>query len=476
LAHSLVFTPAAFAQLEADPFRIFRHFPFLTSLAEALRCGDVRTGDIPAVELEAPEEPGRATAAVRLWTRPELRKLLLLALRADQLARDRMAIAFVGQSRQVEEALEAAFFAVPTPLRPRYTFDTYFYKCNLVATYYWAIGELESPRNIRFAIVNTQTHQVSGTIAEQQGTPYERWVIHTLDTQDLDALADHKEHAYAVCAWLDGHADNAPLLDTAPLEVIISVFQVNAQQVQALLKNRLGEQLPPGLVNRLYESLLHQTEAVELFRQLRQGFALPQLVQMLYQIYETLEFRAPPHEEVQALGMILRHIEHRALRLLHACWAGQLAQLRQELACLHEGDYRQFVQTALHCGLGEPLAFLIPGQGEAFVELYLASGTMRRHSFVALVHALLAAGEVACLVRLAPYVSEQSMRELRTLEKVSAAQPNVPAPFRHAVSAALAKLPPPTGFKGLLHALLQPRRRRSGKHAERADGDNGSRS
>jgi hypothetical protein len=36
--------------------------------------------------------------------------------------------------------------------------------------------------------------------------------------------------------------------------------------------------------------------------------------------------------------------------------------------------------------------------------------------------------------------------------------------------------PEATGFKGLLHALLQPRRRRSGKHAERADGDNGSRS
>jgi hypothetical protein len=465
-----------FADIEADPFRVFQHAPFITTVEEALERGNFQTGDIAAAPFEFPDERMHSIEVAKRWSLQELKKLTLLALRADQLAHNQQAVAFVGEPAQILTALEAAFFAVPSPLRPRCIFDTYFFADQALSrTYYWALGGREAHRNSAF-LVDAQAHKVLSTTTEQPETAYERWVLNALEHNNLDAIMYHKDHAYAVCAWLDGRADDAPLLDATPPDVIASVFQVNAQQVQTMLKNRLGEQLPPVLVDHVYESISRQMETVELFRQLRQGFVLPQLAQVLYQVYETLGFRAPQREEVQALGMILRHTEHRALRLLHTCWAGQLAQLRQELACLHEGDYRQFVQTALRCGLGEPLACLIPGHGEAFVELYLASGTMRGHSFVALVHALLAAGESACLVQLAPYVSEQSMRELRALEKVSAAQPNVPAPFRQAVSAALAKLPPPTGFKGLLHALFQPRRRRSGKHAERADGDNGSRS
>ena len=51
-----------------------------------------------------------------------------------------------------------------------------------------------------------QQYLEGGLPNSRDTTPHERWVIHALNTQGLDTLAGHKEHAYAVCAWLDGRA------------------------------------------------------------------------------------------------------------------------------------------------------------------------------------------------------------------------------------------------------------------------------
>src|SRR6185503_17857690 len=56
LAHSLVFAPETLAQFEADPFRVFRRFRFITTVAEALTTGNFQTGDMPYVSLELPAE------------------------------------------------------------------------------------------------------------------------------------------------------------------------------------------------------------------------------------------------------------------------------------------------------------------------------------------------------------------------------------------------------------------------------------
>jgi hypothetical protein len=455
LAHSLVFTPKAFAHLGADPFWVFRHFPFITTVEEALAHGDFQTGDMPAATLQVAAQQEQPADIARRWSTQELQKLTLLALRADKLARDRQAVAMVGEPQQVESALEAAFFAVPTHWRPRCTFDTYFYKCNFVGTYYWAIGELEPPSNPLFTLVDVQSHQVAGSSIGEPETAYECWVVYMLRHNNLEAIAAHRDQAYALCAWLDGQTDDDTLIDTTPLEVVLSVFQVNAQQVQALLRRKLSAQLPPVLVTRLFEPLYDQTEPIVLFRQLQQGFALSQLLQTLYQVYETLGFREPPREELQALGTMLQHTEHRALALVHACWTRQRKQLYQGLESLSEDEYRRFVQTALRGGLVEPLACLIPGKGEAFLEVYLASGAVREQSLGAVVQAVLEAGESASLPRLMSYLPGQSARELRLIEKTLDKRPEVPEPFKRTVSEAIAALPPARrGLRGLLHTWL----------------------
>src|SRR5512138_2384794 len=67
LAHSLVFAPESLAQFEADPFRVFRRFRFITTVADALARGNFQTGDLPTVTLDLPGESNCELEAAQAW-------------------------------------------------------------------------------------------------------------------------------------------------------------------------------------------------------------------------------------------------------------------------------------------------------------------------------------------------------------------------------------------------------------------------
>jgi hypothetical protein len=452
LAHNLVFEPEAFERIESDPFLVFRQFPFITTVAEALEEGNLQTGDISPVSFEIALEPARAVEVAKAWPVQDLMGLTLSALRADRLAGDRLAVAFVGEPREVESALEAALFAVPTPVRPRCSFDTYFYRCNPVSTYYWATGLLESPRNRRLITVNTQSRHLSGATASQPETAYERWVVALIERQQLETIGLYRDHAFAICEWLEGRAPIDFLIDAAPSEVVESVFQVNCELVRALLHRRLKAVLPPVLAHRVFQYLSLRTGSVELLDPLRTGFRLPSLAETLCQVYKSQGLRAPQPEEIQAIDWLLQRADHAFLRLLHVCWTDQRDELHVELQLLSEDEYRQFVQTALRSGIVEPWALPVPGRGDAFLDLYLVLGGSAGNDLVTIVQALLRAGETPCLSRLTPYVQAQPEQELRALEKIITKRPGIPEHFRHAVGDAVAALPPRR--IGLLAKLL----------------------
>jgi hypothetical protein len=450
LAHSLVFTPEGLAQFEADPFRVFRRFSFITTVAEALAQGDFRTGDIPAVWLELLPAPARDVQAARRWSVPELKKLALLALRADQQAREREAITFAGGPQQIEDALEASFLVVPTSFRLRCSFDTYFYHCNLVATYYWAIGLPEPPDGMKFALVDGKSRQVQGAVPSHPETAYEHWVLAAIEARRLDEIAHRRNNAFAVAEWLDGREyDPSPLEEASP-EPIASVFKANPQPVQALLRSRVGEQLPSALVERVAEHIYRQTEGVVLFRQLRQGFGLAQLQDGLYASYAARNFEEPSQEEVKALGSILGKVDHQLLRLFWASWHDPHKQLPKELERVGEAEYRQFAEIALRLESLDPFSLLIPGHGDAFLDLYLASGV---DDLVDLVKALIKVEETACLSRLADYVPKLSRKDLKQLARLIARQADTPEPFRSAVEAASAASPPSKGVRRMLQTF-----------------------
>jgi len=452
MAHNLVFEPEAFKRIAFDPFPVFRQFPFITTVAQALEEGDWQAGDIPPVSLEVALEPTRQVEAASTWPVQDLKGLTLLALRADRLVGDRLVVAFVGEPWEVESALEAALFAVPTPVRPRCSFDTYFHRCNLVDVYYWAIGLLESPSNRRLIEVSAQSRRLEGGVAGQPETAYERWVAALIEERRLETINCYRDHAFAVCEWLEGRTAADSPSDAAPVEVVDSVFQLNRELVQALFRTRLEEALPTILARRASQYLDSQVRLTGFLDQLRMGFQLPELLEVLYQAYESQGSRAPQPEEIQAIDWLLQRADHSFLRLLHICWTNQREELCRELQLLNKDEYRDFVQAALCPGVVEPWVLPVPGRGDAFLDLYLVPGGPAGHDLAALVWALLRVGETSCLSRLIPHVKAQPEQELRALEKIIAKRPDVPEPFRRAVGDAVAALPP-RGTGCLAHLL-----------------------
>jgi DnaJ-domain-containing protein 1 len=440
LAHNLVFEPEAFERIESDPFLVFRQFPFIITVAKALEAGDLQTGDIPPVSFDVTLEPTRGIEAAEAWPVQDFGALALLALRADRLADDRLSVAFVGEPAEVESALEVALFAVPTPLRPRCGFDTYFHDCNPVSTYYWALGLLESPGNRRLVRVDAQSQRLDGDAVSQPETAYERWAVACIEEHGLEALGRHRDHAFALCEWLEGRNYTDSLIEAAPVEVVDSVFRVNRELVQALLRTKLQEALPDVLVHRAFQHLGSQT--TELLGQLRRRFRLSELMEALYRAYESQEFRVPQPEEVQAIDWLLWRDDHAFLRLLHICWTDQRDALYRELQILSDDQYRRFIQTALRFGFVETWALPVPGRGNAFLDVYLDTGSSAEVGLAALVRALLRVGESSCLERLVPRVQSQPEPELRVLARIVAKRPGIPKPFRHAVGDAVAALPP----------------------------------
>jgi hypothetical protein len=448
LAHSLVFTPDALAQFEADPFRVFRRFRFITSVDDALAQGDFATGDIPPIMLELPASLSGEVKAAGEWSASELKKLTFLALRAEAQAQARQAITVTGRPEQLEAALEAAFLVVPVSRRPQCAFDTYFHRCNLVATYFWAIGLPEPPVNIKFAQVDGATRQVRGEVNGQPVTAYERWVAQVIEAGQLANLPRDRDSAYALAEWLDGRAYDLSLLAAAPNELITAMFKVSPTSVQTLLRSQVRKQLLPALVDRAADYLYRQSSELTLYRQLRHGFDLPPLVESLYQSYADQRFVAPPGPELKALAEVLNKVHHPLLSLFWVYWANR-KQLPKTLERVTEADYRQFGQAARQFNLVKPLELLAPGRGEAFLDLYLPAGV---ENLVDLVEALLKAGEVACLSRLTATVSELPGKELKELSKLIDDQPSIPEPFRRAVEQALAAAPP-AGFKEVWRSL-----------------------
>ena len=447
LAHNLVFEPEAFAQATSAPFSVFCQFPFITTVARALEEGDLETGDMPSVSFEVAPEQTQEVEAARTWPLQTLRELVLLALRAERLAGDRLSLAFVGDPREVEVALYAALFAVPAPLRPRCSFDTYFYHCNPVSTYYWAVGLLESPANRRLITVDTQSRQLSGGVPNQPQTAYERWAAALVEEQRFEFVGCYRDHAFAICEWLEGRTFIDPLVGAAPFEVVDSVFQVNRELARALIYKKLEETLPPALAQRAFQALSPQglgSQAwdAELYDRLRTRFHFAELTETLYRAYESQGFHAPPQEEIGAIDWLLQRADHVFLRLLRICWMDQRNALRVELQLLGEDEYRRFVQTALRFDLVGPWALPVSGRGDAFLDQYLALDGPPERDLVALVQALLEIGEASCLSRLIPYVQAQPEQALRALAKTIARQPVVPEPFRRAVDEAVAALPP----------------------------------
>jgi hypothetical protein len=174
------------------------------------------------------------------------------------------------------------------------------------------------------------------------------------------------------------------------------------------------------------------------------------LADKLYESYAAREFEKPPRDEVKTLGDLLKKADHSLLRLVWAYWSDARKQLPRELERVGEAEYRRFGEIALRLELVEPFSLIVPGRGEAFLDLYLAGGD---RDIIGLVEALIKAKETACLTRLADTVPKLEGGDLDRLAWIIDREHDIPQPFCLAVEEAMAGSPPEGGIKGVLRAL-----------------------
>ncbi len=432
LAHSLVVDGEEFARLGADPFLVWKSFAWATTVDEALARGDRQSGDMPAAALELPE-PMEGIEAARGWPAPELKRLAFLALRAQQMAAGRTTVLCIGEPAQVESALRAALLAVPSGLRARCSFDTYFYRCNMAVTYYWAVGLTEPIVRPNTVTVDARARLVRGPVDEGPRTAYERWLTGMFDGGGVDRAIRYRDVAYALAEWLEGRPYDAALLEDIPPELSSSLLQANPEVVLERLRARLEERLPAVLATRVFEPIARRPNAEEMLRWLREGVELPILLDTLYELYESARFHPPARDEEKALGNLLQQVEHSRLALLYTCWSGQRQAFRSYLSQLDEEQYRRFVHRALRANLVRPFELLLPERAEAFLGLYLATDQVEKEGLVPLARALMEAHAAPLLERLVPRLAKRPSRERQALEKLVRGQPGVPGAFRDAV-------------------------------------------
>ncbi len=472
LAHSFIFTRADFDRLPMNPIRMFRQLPFAIDLDKALALDDFKTGDIPTANLNFPEESEPFPQGFDHWSGEALQKLFHISLNADRMAREKTTVAITGTIQEIENTLETAFFALPLTQRAKCSFDTYFYRCNLVATYYWGVG-LERAVSPNLLVVDAHAGQVMKILTKTDGGAYEHWVLASIEADKIADIRQHKETAFAIGEFLHSRTASDAVLDNAPDEIIHSVFQAAPSDVRQRLILALNEQLPAPLTERIFEPIYTQSESGALFTKLRRGFNLTSLLDALYDLYVSEQGAAPDNHEKETLAQFIDAHDHQNLRLLLAFWNGP-AKLRHELENLNEADYTRFARQALgfemadrmtllkkgdwmeafKSGVVTPLTMLTPGKGENFVKLYLETYREEDRDWPGLVEALVETGETRCLPILEPYIPDLKAKEIRALKRSVSKLPDAPASFCRTVSNVESALTRSKGFKRALRKFF----------------------
>ena len=295
-AHALILASEVFALLENDPFPIFRHFPFQSSLEDGLAAnGDASTGTIPAASLNGcqPSAGENPIAAEKL---PPLLQILLRCCHGEKP----MTLGLTASSEQVLNVLEQLFHWLPPSLRRNGSFDTLSAGRSLAQVRYAVAGLPAIGFRRRYS--NLVLYDPAKQTFSQAALPpvensFDQWVLEQMKSGSPPA-SKRSEAAFHLGACLDTGEVNTKLLTS----VDAALFQELAGsprgvlRLERMLKARLvadaGEFLAELLLTHARD-WLHKS-GIETLRKLEQSIDPAVLLRWLLAIYEQRG-----HDEIQ---------------------------------------------------------------------------------------------------------------------------------------------------------------------------------
>lgn len=460
LAHSILVSPDVLAANRIAPCEVFDAMRFATTVQEALGCVSPQDGLVltessrqrrlqearcGSVTFEMPDASPQEEDVCGRWPIEDLRKLAFLVLRAEKLKKQEMAVAITGPPEAIRDTLRIAHRLIPSSLVSQCSFDDYFLDdhggpFNLHASYYWAAGFPDVPRDGHYVHVDAVAHTVRKEITWTPANAYEKWLEQQLMLGDWEGLVRKRDNVYALSCYLNGQAPDVKAFDALSDDDLKLVFTADRESVCKQVYRHLEGRIGPLLATRILPELLGFSGDA-LLRGCWQGFEPSVLMECAYRSYLTSSLQHPGPEECRALAIQQESTPNPRVAALVAFWNQQIPTLRNALIRFSPEEYEKFVQAAF-AGLSaeggalpwEPAGLFIREKADQFMQSYLRFDLAARAPMSILANMMVEQGCTEELERLAPSVVRQSPGEIRALVRIVRNNTSIPPAFKRRVA------------------------------------------
>jgi hypothetical protein len=428
LAHSFVFTLSDFRKLNYNPFFAFRSLNqhFISSSIEALNSiGPGGTDDLNGLVLNIPEGAlsdynSETLNEIEKWDPEELKKLAFMALNCYKNKIEKKSIALVGKSGDIEKTLNIALSLITNQNKLGCSFDTYFYACNPVANYFWALGYPSVPSSSQgFIIVDTALKNTKMS-SYSSDSCYEKWLFSKIEQKNFSRIFNDKELAEEFHKLLSDEQYDILLLRSASVSFIQAFFEMNwtavIRTINSVLKKTLGANLALRLENQAL-SYCQNLDPIQLMAVLTDGFTSQLLAEYLYEVFKNTR---PSEAELTELGNFLKGNQHDLLTIRYLYWRQNLIELQKKLNELDEGAFREMIEQFIKDKYLPPSSLLFSPRSGLIVDIFIERanndpGQMKQ--LPQMLKTLIFLQRDSQLKELIPFLGYLNLQQLREIEK-----------------------------------------------------------
>jgi hypothetical protein len=338
LAHSIVIEPRDWALIGSTPFELMAPAQFCQTMDQALAVGNLKTGELEPATLDVGQyDTKRAVALSQQWGRDELQKLIRLVWHPQSILQRGSFVCFVGNSSQIQEALEVALLFSPSTLNC--AFDTSSAGCNWSReTKFWAQGfATEREARASFVVLAEQKKVRFPNDWSPPETPDERWLTTKLNSGTIYTILQQQASVHVISDVLMGQGVN-PLSSNVISEVVKNEFaSANQEMINQRIDNLLSR-IPQPLLDMITKRIGSATKA-----RLDWLLANPNGEELGDILFETVgNWSEGPHPDVKrSLAPFIER--HASLRLIFGLWAQDKRAVQSSLSAMDIDEYKRCV-------------------------------------------------------------------------------------------------------------------------------------
>jgi hypothetical protein len=339
LAHSIVVESRDWELIGSTPFALMLPARFCQSMDQALAMGNLKAGELGTSTLDISRyDSQHAIALSKQWTNDELWKLIRLARHTQSILQRGSFVCFVGNSAQLQEALEVALSFSPLP-HTNCAFDTSSAGCSWSREVkFWAQGfATEREARTPFVVLAEQKKVRFPNDWSPPETPDEVWLKTQVNNRTLSTFPQHQAAVELISAALTGERVK-PFPSNVVSEVVKNDFASANQEMINQRIDSLLSGLPQFVLDMINRRIGQGTKA-----RLDWLLANPGgegIGELLFEILG--DWSEGPHPDVKR-SMTPFIERHASIRLIFSLWAQDKRAVQSSLSAMDSNEYKRCV-------------------------------------------------------------------------------------------------------------------------------------